>query len=63
MRFRAPSTLEKSPLTALNSHLWGGGGGKGKMEILTAVIVKASGVRGVSYSGLGLSDSLVSAGL
>ena len=33
------------------------------MEILTAVIVKASGVRGVSYSGLGLSDSLVSAGL
>lgn len=57
----SPEYSGKSPLTALNSQL--GKKKKGKMEILTAVIAKASGVRGVFCSGLRLSDLLVSAGL
>ena len=59
----SPKYSGKEPTHSSKLTNVGGWGGKGKMEILTAVIVKASGVRGVSCSGLGLSDSLVSAGL
>lgn len=61
MSFKAPSTLEKSPLTALNSQL--GRKKKRKDRNPNGSYCQGFCVRGVFCSGLRLSDSLVSAGL